>query len=127
MNSFHTRFPVGYLFCLAVLVLSVVVGCTSMGGGVGSYNTAWGPQAKCRAVHTWVTKFAREVPAPPTGSQSAFEYNKNVFINLFSDVHFTPVFGTPFDQMSDKDRQALGNEVGKCFAMSGKDTYCLSG
>lgn len=123
MNLFSKRFPVEYFFCVLALVLSVLVGCTSMGVGAGSYNTAWGPQSKCRAVHTWVTKFAREVPSPPTGSQSTFEYNRNVFINLFSDVHFTPVFGTPIDQMSDKDRQALGNEVGKCFAMSGKDTY----
>lgn len=106
------------------VVLSVVglVGCGALGGR-GSYNNAWGPQQKCEAVHYWVGNFSAEIPKPPAGTKSHSEYYKNLSVNLFRDEYFVPVFGTPFDQMSETKRQALGNQVGQCFVMSGKDTY----
>jgi hypothetical protein len=105
---------------MLTIMLSGVTGCGSLLGS-GTYNKAWTPQEKCRAVHLWVTKFWSELPPkPPDGTKSILGYYENLSINLFKDEYFVPMFGSPFDQMSDKDRQVLGNDVGKCFTIVGR-------
>lgn len=108
MDLRQMRCSTYFLPCVLAVVLAGVTGCGPLLGS-GTYNKTWTPQEKCRAVHLWVTNFGKEIGD-----------DNNLSINLFTDKYFVPMFGTPFDQMSDKQRQVLGNNVEICFTFSGR-------
>lgn len=102
---------------LTSMLMVAFLGLTACGSmlGSGTYNNAWNPQEKCRAVHFWVANFANELPRVPASSM-----NEKYYVNLFTDERFVPVFGTPFDQISEQDRQSLlGKLTNQCFSMIG--------
>lgn len=113
MNLRPKRFSTWSLSWMLAVALTGLTGCGSVLGS-GTYNAAWSPQEKCRAVHFWVTNFTSELPKVPASSM-----NEKYYVNLFKDEYFIPVFGTPFDRMSEQERQNLYAKTSKCSWMIG--------
>lgn len=113
MNLRQKGFSTCYLSWVLAVVLSGLTGCGSVLGS-GTYNKAWSPQEQCRAVHFWVANFTNELPKVPASSM-----NEKYYVNLFRDEYFVPVFGTPFDRMSEQERKNLYAKTSKCSWMIG--------
>lgn len=70
---------------------------------------------RCIVFNKWSSRFPIEYPdLDIRRTQLGKVYPKA--INLFTDKHFVPVFGKPFDQMSQQERFYIGRkQIRKCF------------
>ena len=73
----------------------------------GSYNQALGQRAKCGAFGTWVHQFDEKFPGA--------RHSPEKVAVLYTDALFVPVFGTPFDQLTEEQQRDLANSLPKCF------------
>lgn len=85
-------------------VCSLLWGCSLMSG---SYNQALGQRAKCGAFGKWVHQFDEKFPGA--------RHSPEKVAVLYTDELFVPVFGTPFDQLTEEQQRDLANSLPKCF------------
>ena len=119
------------------LIILVLVGCAQnpiysrVTGGGGEFGRAWTVQGKCQVVHQWVNRFEQEFPKTFVMAGTKMYVGRGELDakigNLYRDEYFIPVFGKPFDQMSEKERNSLYNSISpSCFhAGQYKDAWDL--
>src|SRR5262245_27401427 len=96
----------GLRMALAAAVLTAtpsfaITGATSEGVfGVQAGNAA----DQCPAIAKWSERFRREYPDLDVMKALADQVSDRA-VNLFSDEDFVPVFGKPFDAMSQAERE----------------------
>ncbi|WP_375173643.1 trypsin-like peptidase domain-containing protein [Pseudooceanicola sp.] len=94
-----------------------LVPTTRLDGTQGAFDRAADKDAKCKLVIDWVNRVSREYSDPadsrrPGNAKTAWKQ-----VKLLADAGFVPVFGKPFDQLSDEDRRGLSDFVRRqCFS-----------
>jgi hypothetical protein len=71
------------------------------------------PDEQCLTLGKWLTKFTREYPDVDIQRSMADQLQVRS-VNLFGDADFVPVFGKPFDQISESERTAPRQAVQTC-------------
>jgi hypothetical protein len=71
------------------------------------------PDERCLVLGKWVSKLKREYPDTDV-MRSVVDQLSIKAANLFSDEEFVPVFGKPYDQFSEADRQVPRQAIQHC-------------
>jgi len=74
---------------------------------------ARGFEEQCLVFAKWAAGFTREYPELDTMHTRADQVSDRA-VNLFGDDSFVPVFGQPFDSLSDQERTALRTTLIRC-------------
>lgn len=84
-----------------------LINCAGLSLPRGSYNQGLTQRVKCAAFSKWASQFHEKFPgAPHTAEKVAL---------LYTDELFVPVFGTPYDQLSNEQQQQLASTLPMCF------------
>jgi hypothetical protein len=78
-----------------------------------SLAAARGPAEQCLVIGKWYSRFKREFPSVNILRSMADDLSRNA-LNLFMDEEFSPVFGKPFDKMTDEERRTIMLAIREC-------------
>ena len=91
-----------------------------------SFWAAKKTEEKVFSLYKWSEKLWQEHPELTIkdikGLQSSYRIKDQTVFKIFRDDNFVPVFGKPFDQLSEKEKTALMKELGDLFGKT-RSTY----
>lgn len=88
------------------------------------FATAQTVGQQCDVLAEWISRFRQEYPALKVSQYSAAETEAKA-ANLFSDAHFVPVFGRPYDGTSAALRNQIFTEIYRKCPRSQRNTQAI--
>ncbi|MFN0119991.1 MAG: hypothetical protein ACKV2V_05770, partial [Blastocatellia bacterium] len=87
----------------------------------GRLSKASGNEAKCRVLVQWVNRAYQEYPNTTLDAMTVSR-RFDVFVNLFRDQEFAPIFGRPYDQTTKEWRlETYQKEIQPCLQLVPRD------